>query len=268
MGEDLVLRDLVEPGIVRLTFNRPDKLNALSTPLVRRLEAHLDDIAADSTVRCVILAGAGDRAFVAGADIGEYRGRDSEKFIAYQRESRVVFGKIENLPQPVIAAVRGYALGGGFEIALCCDIILCAQSARLGLPEGRLGLSPGGGGTQRLTRAVGKYIASDMMLAGRRITGERACQLGLAAECVPDDALEETALKRARDVCLTAPLAARELKTIIRAAPETPLEAGLTLEQSVLYRLYNTDDAEEGINAFLDKREPAYAARPLQEKTR
>ena len=122
------------------------------------------------------------RAFVAGADIAEYRGNRTAAFNAYQFESRRVFDKLEGLPQPTIAAIRGYALGGGFEIALCCDILVCATSARLGLPEGLLGLSPGGGGTQRLTRAVGKYMASDIMLAARRITGERAFQLGLAAE--------------------------------------------------------------------------------------
>ncbi|HEY0919215.1 enoyl-CoA hydratase/isomerase family protein [Devosia sp.] len=257
--EQLVLRETIEPGIIRLTFNRPEKLNALSTPLVRQLGAHLDDIAADRTVRCVILTGAGERAFVAGADIAEYQDRQPEKFIAYQRESRAVFGKIETLPQPVIAAVRGYALGGGFEIVLCCDIIICAHSARLGLPEGLLGLSPGGGGTQRLTRAVGKYAASNIMLAARRITGERAHELGLAAECVPDAELMDAAVQRAREVCRVAPLSAEEMKPLIRAAPETPLDAGLTLEQNTLYRLYNTDDAEEGIRAFLDKRDPAFS---------
>ena len=251
----------IEQGIATLTLNRPDKLNALSTPLVRALEAHLDAIAADRSVRAVIITGAGERAFVAGADIAEYRGRQSRAFIDYQRESRRVFCKIENLPQPVIAAVRGYALGGGFEIALCCDIIICAASARLGLPEGLLGLSPGGGGTQRLTRCVGKVVASDIMLAHRRITGERAHALGLAAECVPDDALMETALERARAVVAVARLAAEEMKAAIRAAAETPLEAGLTLEQTLLYRLYNTDDAEEGINAFLEKRQPVFTGR-------
>lgn len=261
MGQELVLRQGIESGVEMLTLNRPDKLNALSTPLVRALEAHLDAIAADRSVRAVIITGAGERAFVAGADIAEYRGRQSRAFIDYQRESRRVFCKIENLPQPVIAAVRGYALGGGFEIALCCDIIICAASARLGLPEGLLGLSPGGGGTQRLTRCVGKVVASDIMLAHRRITGERAHALGLAAECVPDDALMETALERARAVVAVARLAAEEMKAAIRAAAETPLEAGLTLEQTLLYRLYNTDDAEEGINAFLEKRQPVFTGR-------
>ena len=142
---------------------------------------------------------------MAGADIAEYRGNRTAAFTAYQLESRRVFDKLEALPQPTIAAIRGYALGGGFEIALCCDILVCAQSARLGLPEGLLGLSPGGGGTQRLTRAVGRMAASDIMLFGRRITGERAYQLGLAAEVVPDETLIEAALARARAVLKLAP---------------------------------------------------------------
>src|SRR5690606_23899105 len=139
-------------------------------PLIGALEKELDAIAADATVRVVILAGAGDRAFVAGADIAEYRGNRADAFAAYQFESRRVLDKLEALPQPTIAAIRGYALGGGFELALCCDLVVCAQSARLGLPEGLLGLSPGGGGTQRLTRALGKAMASDIMLGARRIT--------------------------------------------------------------------------------------------------
>lgn len=255
---NLILKEAVEPGIARLTFNRPDKLNALSTPLMQEFESHLDAIAADSSVRAVILDGAGDRAFVAGADIAEYQGRKTAAFIAYQRESRRIFSKLETLPKATIAAIRGYALGGGFEIALCCDILICGKSARLGLPEGLLGLSPGGGGTQRLSRAVGKYLASDIMLAARRISGERAFQVGLAAECVEDDVLLDTAIARARAVTKVAPLAVAEMKALIRAAPDTALEPGLTAEQGTLFALYETDDAQEGIDAFLEKREPKF----------
>lgn len=258
MTDDLVLRDELEPGIVRLTFNRPDKLNALSTPMLRLFEKHLDAIAVDASVRAVILAGAGGRAFVAGADIGEYRGNRTAAFNAYQFESRTIFDKLERLPQPVIAALRGYALGGGFEIALCCDILLCAASARLGLPEGLLGLSPGGGGTQRLTRAVGKTMASDIMLAARRITGERAYQIGLAAELVADEALDEAVLARARAVIKVAPRAAAEMKRLIRQGPDAALPTALSFEQDVLMRLYGSADGQEGIAAFLDKREPQF----------
>ena len=258
MTQSLILRESPEPGIVRLVFNRPDKLNALSAEMVAQFEAELDAIAADRTVRVLILAGAGGKAFVAGADIAEYRGHRTAAFNAYQFTSRRVFDKLEALPQPTIAAIGGYALGGGFEIALCCDILVCGQSARLGLPEGTLGLSPGGGGTQRLTRAVGRYMASDIMLAARRITGERAYQLGLAAELVADADLAEAALARARAVLKVAPLAATEMKRLIRQGPDAALPTALAFEQEVLARLYGTEDGQEGIAAFLDKREPKF----------
>lgn len=258
MPDTPLLHETVEDGIVRLTFNRPDKLNALSTPTIEALDAALDSIAADPAVRVVILTGTGEKAFVAGADIAEYRGNRTAAFAAYQFASRRVFDKLEALPKPTIAAIRGYALGGGFEIALCCDVIVCATSARLGLPEGLLGLSPGGGGTQRLTRAVGKHAASDIMLAARRITGERAYALGLAAEVAPDDALMDTVLGRARAMLKVAPLAQAEMKRLIRQGFDAPLPVAQGFEQEVLNRLYGTHDGQEGINAFLDKRDPNF----------
>jgi enoyl-CoA hydratase/carnithine racemase len=258
MPEPLILREDLEPGIALLTLNRPDKLNALSTPMVRELDAALDAIAGDPAIRVTILTGAGERAFVAGADIVEYRGERTAEFVAYQFEARRVFDKLEALPKPTIAAIRGYALGGGFELALCCDVIVCATSARLGLPEGLLGLSPGGGGTQRLTRAVGRIVASDVMLAARRITGERAFQLGLAAALAPDAELMQTALDRARAMLKVAPLAQAEMKRLVRQGPDAALPVAQGFEQEVLFRLYGTKDGQEGIAAFLDKREPKF----------
>jgi enoyl-CoA hydratase/carnithine racemase len=169
-----------------------------------------------------------------------------------------VFDRLEGLPQPTIAAIRGYALGGGFELALCCDLIVCARSARLGLPEGQLGLSPGGGGTQRLSRAVGKGIASDMMLAGRRITGERAYAIGLAVELADDEDLAAAALARAQAMLKLAPLAQTEMKRLIRQGFDAPLPVAQSLEQEVLLRLYGSEDGQEGIAAFLDKRQPNF----------
>jgi enoyl-CoA hydratase/carnithine racemase len=258
MTETVLLRDLAEPGVVLLTLNRPEKLNALSTPVIRSLEAELDAIASDPSVRVVILTGAGDRAFAAGADIAEYRGNRSAAFAAYQFESRRVFDKLEALPQPTIAAIRGYALGGGFEIVLCCDLIICSTSARLGLPEGLIGLSPGGGGTQRLTRAVGKHVASDIMLAARRITGERAYQIGLAIELTEDGELMEAALGRARAILKLAPRAQTEMKRLIRQGFDAPLPVAQSFEQEVLFRLYGSHDGQEGIDAFLDKRQSEF----------
>ena len=164
----------------------------------------------------------------------------------------------KTLPQPTIAAIRGYALGGGFEIALCCDLIICSTSARLGLPEGLIGLSPGGGGTQRLTRAVGKHVASDIMLAARRITGERAYQMGLAIELTEDGELMEAALGRARAMLKLAPRAQTEMKRLIRQGFDAPLPVAQSFEQEVLFRLYGSHDGQEGIEAFLDKRQPEF----------
>lgn len=258
MSQDPVLREVPAEGVVLLRFNRPDKLNALSTALLRRFEAELDAFLADPSARVLILAGAGEKAFVAGADIAEYRGGRHAAFIAYQQDSRRLFAKLERMPKPSIAAVHGYALGGGFELALCCDLLICAESARLGLPEGLLGLCPGGGGTQRLTRAVGRHVAADMLLAGWRISGRRAYELGLAAEVCADAALLETALGRARAMLKVAPLAQAEMKRLIREGPDASLDAALSLEQEVLFRLYNTADGQEGIDAFLDKRPPRF----------
>lgn len=246
----------LHPGVRQLTFNRPDKLNALSTPLIAEFDAALDAAAADEAVRVLVLRGAGGRAFVAGADIAEYQGDRRAEFVAYSMNSRRVFDKLERLPMPVIAAIDGFALGGGFEIALCCDLMIVTEAAQLGLPEGRLGLSPGGGGTQRLVRAVGKHAASDLMLAGWRISGERAHALGLAAE-VTDD-LDAAVLTRARACLKIAPLAAAEMKRLIREGFDAPLETAKSYEQEVLFRLYSTADGQEGIDAFLEKRDPQF----------
>lgn len=258
MKTEFVQQRTVAPGVTQITFNRPEVLNALSTPLLQQFDAVLDAIATDAAVRVVILTGAGEKAFVAGADIREYRGGQTSAFAAYQFESRRIFDKLEAFPKPTIAAIRGYALGGGFEIALCCDVIICAQSARLGLPEGQLGLVPGGGGTQRLTRAIGRYAASDLMLAGTRMSGERAYQLGIACEVCADEKLEEIVLKRAQAMLKVAPVAQAEMKRLMRQGVDAPLHVAQSLEQEVLVRLYQSSDGQEGIDAFLDKRAPSF----------
>lgn len=245
-------------GVRQLTFNRPDKLNALSTPLIAEFDAALDAAAADSAIRVLVLRGAGGRAFVAGADIAEYQGNRTAAFAAYSMNSRRVFDKLERLPKPVICAIDGFALGGGFEIALCCDIILCSEEAQLGLPEGRLGLSPGGGGTQRLVRAVGKYAASDLMLAGWRMNGRRAFELGIAADVTAPDEFDAAIEQRARSCMKIAPLAAAEMKRLMREGLDAPIETAKSYEQEVLFRLYGTADGQEGIDAFLEKRAPDF----------
>jgi enoyl-CoA hydratase len=241
-----------------LTFNRPEKLNALSTAMLEELERALDDARADEATRVVILTGAGDRAFVAGADIGEYAEQTDDAFDAFQRLCRRIFDAIDTFPVPVIAAVNGYALGGGFEIALSCDVLVASPNARFGLPEGLLGLSPGGGGTQRLTRAAGPFVAADVLLSARRLTADEALRVGLLAEVVEPAELLRAAVEKAEAIVRGAPLAAREMLDLVRLAMDAPLAEGLDREHAALLRLRRTRDAAEGVRAFVEKRDPRF----------
>ena len=259
-GGDVLLAERRGPALV-LTFNRPAKLNAISSAMLDQLDRRLGEAEADPEVRAVVLTGAGPRAFVAGADIAEYAAGDHAAFVAYQAESRRLFSWLDAFAKPVIGAVNGYALGGGFELCLCCDLLVASTNARFGLPEGLLGLSPGGGGTQRLTRAAGPFMAADVLLAGRRLSAEDAARLGLVAEVVEPDRLLGAALDRAGRVARVAPLAAAAMLGLVRTAMDAPLEAGLDAEQEALAGLHRTDDAAEGIAAFLEKREPRFTGR-------
>jgi enoyl-CoA hydratase len=241
-----------------ITCNRPGKLNALSTPMLEELDAAFQHAEADTEVRVVVLTGAGDKAFVAGADIEEYSRLDHAGFVAYQERSRRLFTRIDAFPKPVIGAINGYALGGGFEIALCCDVLIAARNARFGLPEGLLGLSPGGGGTQRLPRAVGPFVANDILLSGRRLTADEALTLGLVSMVVDQGELLDVALDKADAMTQIAPLAADAMARLVRAAGDLDLEDGLEQEQATLAALRETGDAGEGIAAFVEKRQPRF----------
>ena len=255
MGE-LVLVDRRDP-IRILTFNRPDKLNALSSAMLAELEHELEEAHDDAACRVVVLTGSGDRAFLAGADIAEYAEQTDEDFDTFQRSCRRVFDAIDRFSKPVIGAINGYALGGGFEIALSCDLLVASANARFGLPEGLLGLIPGGGGTQRLTRAAGPFVAADVLLSARRLTADEALGAGLVSEVVEGDVVE-AAVAKAEAVAKLAPLAVAELLGLVRTATEEPLDDGLTHEQNALMRLRRTDDAAEGVRAFVEKREPRF----------
>jgi enoyl-CoA hydratase len=250
-----------EEGIALLTFDRPEKLNALSSRMLDDLERHLRELGGDTTVRALILTGAGKKAFIAGADIGEYASQTDEQFVRYQQQSRALFSSIEAYPKTVIGAVNGYALGGGFEIALTCDLLVASENAEFGLPEGLLGLCPGGGGTQRLARAIGPFAASEVLLAARRLDAQRAHALGLVSQVVAPEKLLETAIALARDAMRVAPLASREMERLVREGLDASLESGLTLEQEALIRLYHTKDAGDGIRAFTEKRKPKFEGR-------
>jgi enoyl-CoA hydratase len=254
----LILFDKPEKGVGVLTLNRPEKLNALSAALLGEFSAALDAAEADPDIRVLILTGAGDKAFAAGADIAEYQGRREKAFMDFQFGGRRVNDRLEAFPKPTIAAVNGYALGGGFEIVLCCDVIVASTSARLGLPEGLLGLCPGGGGTQRLIRSLGRHVAADLLLTAGRLKGERAFELGLAAALCEPEALMETALGKARAMLKVAPLSLAEMKRLVRIGADAALPTALALEQEVLFRLYCSADGQEGVDAFLEKRAPQF----------
>jgi enoyl-CoA hydratase/carnithine racemase len=255
---DLILLDKPEAGIGVLTLNRPDKLNALSGAMLDAFQATLDRVEADPDIRVLILTGAGDKAFAAGADIAGYKGRREKAFMDFQFAGRRLNDRLEAFPKPTIAAVNGYALGGGFEIVLCCDLIVVTTTARLGLPEGLLGLSPGGGGTQRLLRSLGRHVTAELLLTAWRMKGERAHALGLAAALCEPERLMETALDKARAMLKVAPLALTEMKRLVRLGADAALPTALALEQEVLFRLYCSEDGQEGIDAFLEKRTPQF----------
>jgi enoyl-CoA hydratase len=252
-----VLRERSGAALV-VTVNRPEKLNALSTPLLESLAGAFEEAEADDDVRVVVLIGAGERAFVAGADIEEYSHLEHAGFVEYQARSRRLFTRIDSFTKPVIGAVNGYALGGGFEIALCCDVVIASETARFGLPEGLLGLCPGGGGTQRLTRAVGPFVANDVLLSARRLTAAEGHALGLVSEIVEPGALLAAALAKAEAMAKVAPLAARTMERLVRDAGDLELEDGLEQEQAALAMLRETADADEGIRAFVEKRSPRF----------
>ncbi len=261
MTNTLVLLEKRADGIAILTLDRPEKLNALSTPLLNQLEGYLHALADDAQVRVLILTGAGEKAFVAGADIGEYKDQDFAQFVDYQLYGRKLFTTIDEYPKPVIGAINGYALGGGFEIALSCDVLVASTNARFGLPEGLLGLCPGGGGTQKLTRAVGRYVAADVLLSGRQLSAERAYELGLVAEVTAPSELLSVAIAKARYMLKVAPLSQREMKRLIRQGLDGSLATALSLEQEVLFRLFHSQDGLEGIRAFMEKRDPQFKGR-------
>ncbi|MDL4776519.1 MULTISPECIES: enoyl-CoA hydratase/isomerase family protein [Thermomonosporaceae] len=247
-------------GVAVLRVDREAALGALSRGMVEALGGYLTRLRSDEDVRVLVLTGTG-RGFIAGADLNEYSGVGRTAFDDYQKLSRSVFDQLAALPQPTVAAVNGYALGGGFEVALCCDLIVASTAARFGLPEISLGLLPGGGGTVRLTRAVGARVAKELVLTGRRIKAPEARDLRLVTAVVEADELLPRALELAGTIARQAPLAAREAKRLVDDGLETGQAAALTREQQVLSWLYTTADAQEGVAAFLEKREAVFHGR-------
>ncbi|MDI3299271.1 MAG: enoyl-CoA hydratase-related protein [Bacillota bacterium] len=258
MAESRFVEVSREEPIAVLTLNRPEVLNALDFELMTELADRLEELDADPAVGCAVLTGRG-RAFAAGADIGEMAGLGVVDLL--DRQPFAVWRRIDRVRMPLVAAVNGYALGGGLELAMACDIILAAASARLGQPEIRLGIIPGAGGTQRLPRRIGRYRASEWILTGARYTAQEALEAGLVNRVLPDDQLLDAARELARTIASRPRQAVRAAKEALRASERLPLGEGLRLEQHLFQALFATADKEEGMRAFLEKREPRFTGR-------
>ena len=238
-----------------ITLNRPQAMNALNNQLMNELMDGLDAFDHDERVGAMVITG-NDKAFAAGADIKEMA--DKSIIEMMDRDHIGVFGRIRTIRKPVIAAVSGWALGGGCEVALSCDMIVASESARFGQPEITIGVIPGAGGTQRLTRAVGKAIAMEMILNNRTLTAQEAYQFGLVNRVVPAGSYLDEALKLADEVASRAPLAIRDAKKMINQSYERTLSEGLSEEKQTFYNLFASEDQKEGMKAFVEKRKPEW----------
>jgi enoyl-CoA hydratase len=255
------LRYEAADGVATVTLNRPEVHNAMNAAMRRELTACFTALATDDAVRAVVVAGAGDRAFSAGADIREFV-EPEPPTVFRERRRRLDFRRaMDACSQPLIAAIRGWALGGGLELALACDIRIAGDDARLGLPEVTLGIIPGGGGTQRLPRLIGRGKALELILTGARIGAEDALRLGLVERVVPAADVLREAHALARSIAERAPLAVRYAKEAVVKGLELPLAAGLRLERDLSALLRTTEDRLEGARAFLDKRPPRWTGR-------
>jgi len=243
-----------EPPVALLRLNRPDKLNAISGEVIAALESELAGMADDDAIRAVVLTG-DERAFAAGADVEGMPAPDEVPAFVERWRSVLRF------PKPLVAAVSGHCLGGGFEVALMCDVILAADSARFGLPETGLGLLPGAGGTQLLPRTVGGSLAAEMILGGRVLSAEEAVAHGVASRAVPAAEIEGAARALAGAIAGRAPLAVRRAKEALRAARELPLAEGLALESAAFADLLRTEDWAEGRAALAERRPPSFTGR-------
>ncbi len=254
---DVLLVEKLDGHIARLTVNRPEKLNALNGAVRCAIFGALDRLADDDDVRVVIITGAGDRSFIAGADISEFKdARPVEQYRSMTRGD--MYSAIESFPKPIIAMINGFCLGGGCELAMSCDMRVASTSARLGQPEINLGLIPGAGGTQRLPRLVGEGWAMRLVMSGELISGEKAEQIGLVEAAVDPAELEGHVMELASKIASRSPVALQAAKESILAARRMPLDEGLKFERSWFSLLFSTDDMAEGVGAFLEKRKPEF----------
>ncbi len=248
-------------GYAIVTINRPDKLNALNNLTITELYSVMKDLNADDTVRAVVLTGSGEKAFVAGADISEIKEQDEITGELFALKGQRVFRYIEQMAKPVIAAINGYALGGGCELAMSCHIRICSTKAKFGQPEINLGLLPGYGGTQRLPRLIGRTDALYLLLTGEMIDANRAYDLGLVSEVVEPEQLLERAETLAKIISEKPPIAARYILKAVDEGLNMPIDAALNLEAELFGKICATEDMKEGTSAFLEKRKPQFKGR-------
>jgi enoyl-CoA hydratase len=243
-----------------LTINRPDKLNALNSRVHIEGVAALDELKTDAEIRVLVITGAGEKSFVAGADISEFEGQTAvTQRAAFQ--NRTLFNSLDSFPKPVIAMINGFCLGGGCELALACDIRIASNRARIGQPEINLGIIPGGGGTQRLTRLIGEGKAMEMILTGDMIDAQKAFDLGLVNEIYAPEELEAKTMELANKIAEKAPIALQMAKEAVKLASRSTLDEGLRREVDLFAICFSTEDKQEGVSAFLEKRKPVFKGR-------
>ncbi|MGZ7079266.1 MAG: enoyl-CoA hydratase [Thermoanaerobaculia bacterium] len=253
-----VLREQAGDGIAVVRINRPEVRNALNLAVREQLGEHFTALGSDDVTRCIIITG-GEKVFAAGADLRDMVDRTPVDMSA--RRSERLWAPIASCPKPVIAAVNGFALGGGCELAMLADIIVAGEGASFGQPEVRVGIMPGAGGTQRLTRAVGKYRAMRMLLTGEPVTARDALSMGLVSEVVADSEVFDTAVRIAKTIASLPPLAILQIKEAVLAGQDASLETAIALERKAFQLLFSTEDQKEGMRAFLEKRKPEFRGR-------
>ena len=247
-------------AVAVITVNRPEALNALNSEVLGALDEAVDDVLNDDSVRVIVFTGAG-RAFVAGADIGEMADLDMEEGRAFGRRGQILFRKIERAEKPTIAAVNGFALGGGCELAMACDMRIASEYAVFGQPEVGLGITPGFSGTQRLAAVVGKAKAAEIILSASNIDAAAAEKIGLTNRTVPAEKLMEETMALASKIASNAPLAVKWANSAIKRGLETDIETGILIEADLFGMCFATQDQKEGMKAFLERRKPEFKGR-------
>ncbi|MGQ0524568.1 MAG: enoyl-CoA hydratase-related protein [Betaproteobacteria bacterium] len=254
----VVLVERPAEAVTLIRINRPEARNALNMEVRRLIATHLAEAGEDDTVRCIVLTG-NEKSFAAGADIKEMAGAGTIDMLA--RGTHKLWRTIAACPKPVIAAVNGFALGGGCELAMTCDIIIAGESARFGQPEVKIGIIPGGGGTQRLTRAAGKYKALRYILTGDLFGAKEAFDMGLVSDIVPDAEVEKRAIEMAQQIAALSPLAIQQAKEAVLRGMDAALDTGLALETKAIQILFSSQDQKEGMAAFIEKRKPKFTGK-------